>query len=903
MNLKNKKNEELLTNGEFEVLFVEALGWDNPRNQNETIIMVAETNYSLFQVAEKRGVQIYRCNQIPHRHIRIKIEKEITKLTYEHLIIYINEEKTQQIWQWVSRERGKSSKNREYKWDKTQSTELLFQKLEHIRFHLKDEQKLTLTGIVMRLTSAFDRNSITRAFYRNFKSQQQTFLKNITGLKDESDRSLYASLMLNRLMFIYFIQKKGLLDNNVNYLRTKIKNVKESYGTNKFYNFYKSFLLRLFHDGLAKTKEKRDSDLEKIIGNVPYLNGGLFERHQLESDNEINITDNAFHRIFKFFDEYEWTLDTRRSQSNKGNEINPDVLGYIFEKYINQKEMGAYYTQEDITDYVVKNTIVPWVFKVIEDRALGKDKLERKIQLYLKEYYNDCIYDEVKYGCDQQLPPSIEVGIKQIKQRKSWNEKGDQDFALPTESWREVVERRSRYKTIIDAVTEGKIKTAEDFITYNLDIRRFVEEFIYQAEDLELVQTILDSIRSIRILDPACGSGAFLFAALGVLYDLYNACLERIEELNPNASQEKVNSINSDINGNRVYNIYKTIIVNNLYGVDIMEEAIEICKLRLFLKLAAYIDNDREIEPLPDIDFNVRAGNSLVGYTSIEQLKRSQEADGFDFDNIRSIIDNKFAVLDRELEKYRTEQTKLTQTNHSSKHIKNKISISEQLQELNLTLNQSLAQDYGLILESKEDTEFEKWMDKHQPFNWITEFHEIVANGGFDVIIGNPPYLEFKEIDYVPKKLKTFDTKAVHACFIERSDELLKGDGGMSMILPMSLICTSRMKKVQQIIEKNRTTWYSSFSWRPGKLFEDVNRALTIFVATSSTEQRLFTTGYTKWSSEARESLFRNLNYVEAHTRNSDMNVPKLQHDIESKILDQFLKASVPMAKIFGGGG
>ena len=95
---------------------------------------------------------------------------------------------------------------------------------------------------------------------------------------------------------------------------------------------------------------------------MPYLNGGIFQRHQLEErfGQAIQIPDAAFKRLFDFFDDYNWHLDERPLRAD--NEINPDVLGYIFEKYINQKQMGAYYTKEDITGYISKYTILPALF-------------------------------------------------------------------------------------------------------------------------------------------------------------------------------------------------------------------------------------------------------------------------------------------------------------------------------------------------------------------------------------------------------------------------------------------------------------------------------------------------------------------------------------------------------------
>ena len=145
----------------------------------------------------------------------------------------------------------------------------------------------------------------------------------------------------------------------------------EQAGKDKFHTFYRYFLLRLFHEGLGQTQE-RSAELEELLGKVPYLNGGLFEVHELEqtASPSIDIPDKAFERLFEFFDDATGISTSARSAAD--NEINPDVLGYIFEKYINQKQMGAYYTKEDITEYISKNTIIPFLF----DEA-GKQVLRR----------------------------------------------------------------------------------------------------------------------------------------------------------------------------------------------------------------------------------------------------------------------------------------------------------------------------------------------------------------------------------------------------------------------------------------------------------------------------------------------------------------------------------------------
>ena len=112
---------------------------------------------------------------------------------------------------------------------------------------------------------------------------------------------------------------------------------------------------------MGRPEADRAPDLAALLGKVPYLNGGLFDLHDLERDNpDISVPDVAFENVFRFFDDYTWHLDDRPGK--KDNEINPDVLGYIFEKYVNQKQMGAYYTKEDITGYISRNTVIPFLF-------------------------------------------------------------------------------------------------------------------------------------------------------------------------------------------------------------------------------------------------------------------------------------------------------------------------------------------------------------------------------------------------------------------------------------------------------------------------------------------------------------------------------------------------------------
>ncbi len=911
MSLDRERTTQHLRAADFRSLFIEELGWDNPTSRQEETIDAGDQVFQLVPVAEKRGVRIFRCETIPERPIRQRIERDITKLAFEHLIIFLDAENTKQIWQWVAREKGKPDAFREHSWLTENAPDPLIQKLDHIAFSLDEEEALTLGGTTLRMKDAFDREKITKKFYDAFKKQHDHFLSFIKGLTNTADQQWYASLMLNRLMFVYFIQKKGFLDGDIHYLKNRLTAVRETQGEGKFHDFYRAFLLKLFHGGLATLTGQRDTDTIHLIGTIPYLNGGLFEPHELEGDgNSIEIADEAFEAVFNFFDQYEWTLDTRAIERADGREINPDVLGHIFEKYINQKQMGAYYTKEDITDYITKNTVIPWLFQ----NAVALDKVAFEpdgfVWQLLAENPDTYIFKSVAHGIDKPLPEEIEAGIDDVSKRGDWNKTASPGFGLPTEIWRETIARRQRYQEVKAKIEAGEITAIEDLITYNLDIRQFAQDIIQYAESPDVVRAFWKGISAIKVLDPACGSGAFLFAALGILFDLYDACLERMEQFVSTAPQsgggraqlysdfrlvqEQVTS-----HPNRQYFIYKSIIISNLYGVDIMDEAVEICKLRLFLKLAAQLESVDQIEPLPDIDFNIRAGNSLIGYTSFDDV-RPTEATGFDFDDRAGKIESAAQDLDKAFDLFRQQQTDL----QGSIKADHKSELRKRLSDLGGQLDHFLAKDYGVDIGDNlvSTAAFVEWRQSHKPFNWLIEFYGIVKDGGFDVIIGNPPYLEAREVDYLPQGLATLDTRAVHGFFIEKSELLLSPSGSMSMILPMSLVSTQRMKIVQNIIEKERTAWYSNFAWRPAKLFDQVNRALTIFVSVPTRDLSVYSTGYIKWTAPARAEIVVNLNYVQVPVQRTYFWVPKFQDNIEVGILKKIQRQPIAIESIWGPG-
>jgi len=678
MSLNWARARQLLAEGDLRSLFIDALGWDHYTTPLD--ITIDGSSLTLAALAHKRGMVAYRCatpstQPLPDYAQRRKIEHQVAKAAHEHLIVFSDAENQTQIWQWVKREPGKPVACREHPFHRSQPGDALLQKLGAIAFTLEEEERLSLTDVTRRTRAGFDVERVTKRFYDRFQKEHAVFLKFITGITDRADHEWYASVMLNRLMFVYFIQRKGFLDNDRDYLRNRLNRMRDAHGEDKFYSFYRYFLLRLFHEGLGG--RMRTPDLENLIGHIPYLDGGIFDVHELERPDRygktIQIPDDAFEHIFDYFDQYQWHLDERPLRAD--NEINPDVLGYIFEKYINQKQMGAYYTKEDITEYISKNTVLPFLF----DAAWAKCKVAFQnpkgptVWDILKDDPDRYIYKPVRHGVTwnyipgdpnqgQPLahplelpldiaaglnPPSLQqpVGVgpvQTLELRKGWNKTARAEYGLPTEIWREVVARRRRYEEIKAKLGAGEVRDINDLITLNLDIRQFAQDVIETCEGPDLLRAFWHTIEKVTVLDPTCGSGAFLFAALNILEPLYEACLDRmeafVEDLKRSGEKhrpEKFSDFRKVVehvaaHPNRRYFILKSIILSNLYGVDIMEEAVEICKLRLFLKLAAQVDPDTAhknlgIEPLPDIDFNIRAGNTLVGFTSIFQVRDAAE--------------------------------------------------------------------------------------------------------------------------------------------------------------------------------------------------------------------------------------------------------------------------------------
>ncbi|MFM6752574.1 MAG: ATP-binding protein, partial [Dolichospermum sp.] len=357
MKFNRSQVKKYLQLADFTSLFIEELGWDYA-DISPIYLSIDAENYTLEAIAQKRGLMVYHClpekGILPNAKTRKNIDTQITSYSQEHLIIYTDKSQQKQIWQWVKRESATKTKSKETTFNITQSGELLSQKLEALFIDFAEEENLTLTDVTQRTEKAFDIEKVTKDFFNKFQEIHFKFAAVIQGIENPKDANWYASVVLNRLMFIYFLQKKGFLDHgNTNYLQDKLK-ASQSQGKDLY---YQQFLQTLFFDGFGKAEKFRKQETAALIGKIKYINGGLFLPHIIEEKyrGKIIINDAAFADIFNLFSGYTWHLND--TPTGKDNEINPDVLGYIFEKYINQKEFGAYYTKPEITNYLCERTI------------------------------------------------------------------------------------------------------------------------------------------------------------------------------------------------------------------------------------------------------------------------------------------------------------------------------------------------------------------------------------------------------------------------------------------------------------------------------------------------------------------------------------------------------------------
>ncbi|QBD83195.1 hypothetical protein EPA93_47445 [Ktedonosporobacter rubrisoli] len=654
-----------------------------------------------------------------------------------------------------------------------------------------------------------------KRFYQLFKSEQAFVLTQLEGITAENDRRTYVSLLLQRLMCLYFLQKRGFLDSNTAYLSTHLERIQEHYGQDQF---FRHFLLPLFHSKLSNSRASYAAS--PLFGNVPLLAFQLFALHPLELRYaNIQIADRAFVHLFAFFDTYQWQL--KEDQIQAENTLTAAIFAYICEHTSDQKQVGAYYTGTDVSTYITNNTIISYLFKAVQasyPAAFSSDTsiwqlLQRRPERYIQRVIRERTY-------------------------------------LPAEASHEYRARQKRYKMLTAILSAGTINHIHAFITYNLDIFQFALDVIEDCEQLDWLLAFYTNIEQISILDPTCGSGAFLMAALHLLKTLYKACLQRMYALieqhqlpdhssrlssNP-VSLNRYNSLLQQIQQHHSLDHYilTSIITHNLYGVDLMPEAIEVCKLRLFMALLDHTECIEDIQPLLALQQNIRCGNALVGL-----------------------------IHDPEPAHPQAYQLSPAAEAHENA-------------------------DYGYKKNDRAN---------NQPFHWFSAFPHRMQQGGFDIIIGNPPFVEYHKIKH-SYQIQGYEKEScgnLYAAVIERSLALCRSEmSHLGLIVPLSICSGNRFKRLRQIIRQSTSPiWLSNFEIFPSRLFESAFQRLSILLAQRAKtpfRPALYVTGVKRWYAAERPHLINLISYTHVKSKASGSIFPKLASSLHEQIMQKILQ-------------
>ncbi len=495
-------------------------------------------------------------------------------------------------------------------------------------------------------------------------SPQGCLVNNISGVRELDEREQIAQTVIDRLIFIKFLQSKGIIEKDI------LKNLSE------LSQEHLNAKLRLLFFGVFNTQKSKRLNVGKSFKDVPYLNGSLFVRTEIEQRYpDYSIKADILRKVVEFLDTFKFV---HKENFEKSGSLNPEILGYLFEKAMTSSDRrgsGSYYTPKPITKYISENTIYPAIID--------------KVNEFLKK------------------------------------EKGYRDSEL---------------------------------------IKNIEKIFILHETTREDIWTKI--IMKLRVLDNACGSGAFLLAAGNILFDLNKRM------------SDSLNRDNTDIS------LKKLVLNNNLYGVDINPNAIEIAKLRLWLWLVDSFDIEH-IEPLPNIEYNIRVGNSLIGYVNLDRFKKAKltlndYSDDADVPSLYKLLNNR----DNFIGEYRRS------FGENAKDLKEKIDeLDEKIKKL---LDRTFYRD---LTEKKIKISGEEFK-KLDVFHWGFEFSSVIDEWGYDVVIGNPPYvsaLEMEKVDPLARKLlpkiysDKFELKShwdLYVPFILQSDEVVKDGGYFSYILP-----------------------------------------------------------------------------------------------------------------------
>ena len=660
-------NEDILHNSERKKLAEKA--------NVKAITRIAE-----FEL-EDTTLQVFDITLSSHSKIKyskVNIQKVVRSImdVYTGAIMFFHYENNEGDWRISFVEKEDSQKNT------TSAKRYTFLVGENHPATTITQRFVTLRGkekLVEAIRDAFSVEVLSEEFFAKYKSHYEDFVQYISGKRfvkekgkwveksigqpseeyisifEENDKSVrdFVKKMLGRIVFLHFLQKKKWLCDDENYLQNLFKKSEKS-------NYLESVLEPLFFGVLNTKSEDRkvlfenenwDLSLLKEWENIPYLNGGLFEKDELDKKTVV-FPENLFSDLFDFFSQYNFTIDENDPNDSEVG-IDPEMLGKIFENLLeDNKDKGAFYTPKEIVQYMCRESLIA----------------------YLCEKHKD-----------------DEEGIRSLVEHHitDWNE----------------------------------------------DTRK----------------KILNFLKDVKICDPAIGSGAF---PMGLLNELYQCRLALLGE-------------------EKSVNIKKEIIQNNIYGVDIEKGAVDIARLRFWLALVV----EEEIaEPLPNLDYKIMQGNSLLeSYQGVDLSDLTKTKTEREKSNICvTLFDEQLDVHRFQLSEYIKEYFNCTNSD-IKKELRQKIdeNIRQQIEEQRISL------DFSNINLSA-NSHFFLW---HTYFGNV--FNQVnKTDNGFDIVIGNPPYIQLQKDGgklakmYENQGYQTFArTGDIYSLFYEKGYQILKPKG------------------------------------------------------------------------------------------------------------------------------
>ena len=592
------------------------------------------------------------------------------------------------------------------------------------------------------IRDAFSVDALSKEFFDEYHRHYDIIVKELE--RQGNSGALYhdyVKKMLGRIVFLHFLQKKGWLDGNQAFLRDLFF----MQPLDRRADFLEKVLEPLFF-GIFNTETAQrgrlfsdrywDKQLLEDWSALPYLNGGLFEEDAVDKLH-IKLPGSLFEDLFTFLASYNFTVDENDPDDAEVG-VDPEMLGKIFESLLeDNKAKGAFYTPKEIVRYMCKESLIAYLSSRVSKSPCPSGR--NLVNLVDSADASNC-----------------------ERSKANNNLQDSQDFASET----------------------------------SRSIRRFVEHHEFPSE-LEPYRDTLDSaLRNVKICDPAIGSGAF---PMGLLNELWR-CREALSQSNSQSeSKEQKEKHNNNIGKNNSDNSFssdcekepsdcmmsrvelkKEIIENNIYGVDIERGAIDIARLRFWLSIVV---DAEEPEPLPNFDYKFMQGNSLIeSYKGIDlsrisnrlrggQSKSTQLLLGLDSDfskkNLQRLMRDYFSVTD-----HKQKASMRQAINDEVKHLITDF-IGGTASDLD-KLDPSANQDF---------------------FLWHTWFKDIFDNGGFDIVIGNPPYVVVPVGSY-----PQYDWNSdLYKMFFEISIKDLCCQGGViSMITPKFYLLNKEDYKIRQ---------------------------------------------------------------------------------------------------------